>query len=128
MNDYRFVLLRTKISSLSSLSEPRNSAIAIGPLKLTSVTASALPVKVLEYMAASLPIIAKKGTLTSEILMDSKNGYLIENSIDLADKIVSILKDQKLATKMGEESLSMVLKFSWPNIIKNIVENLKKSK
>jgi len=106
----------------------KNSSIAIGPLKLTSVTASALPVKVLEYMAASLPIIAKKGTLPSEVLMDSKNGYLIENSNDLADKIVSILKDQKLATKMGEESLSMVLKFSWPNIIKNIFENLKKSK
>jgi len=106
----------------------RSSSIAIGPLKLTSVTASALPVKVLEYMAASLPIIAKKGTLPSEVLVDSKNGFLIENSSDLADKIVLILKDQKLATKMGEESLSMVLKFSWPNIIKNIIENLKKSK
>jgi glycosyltransferase involved in cell wall biosynthesis len=105
-----------------------NSDVGIGPLNLTEVTANALPIKVLEYMAASLPIIAKTGTLPESILIDKKNGFLIKNSTDLAEKLEILLSDSDLQRKMGEESLKMVKKFDWEKITSMILEQYKKIK
>ena len=66
-----------------------DASIGIGPLRLTDVTSRALPIKVLEYMAVSLPIIAQKGTLPNDVLIDKKNGYFIDGTEDLAEKIKS---------------------------------------
>ena len=108
---------------------PKNisdASIGIGPLRLTDVTSRALPIKVLEYMAVSLPIIAKKGTLPEDVLENGKNGYFIENVNDLAEKIILLLNQPKKVENMGIQSLNMVQKFSWNNVIKNIIEETKK--
>ena len=55
-----------------------DASIGIGPLRLTDVTSRALPIKVLEYMEVSLPIIAQKGTLPDDVLVNEKNGYFID--------------------------------------------------
>ncbi len=105
------------------------SFMGIGPLKLTDVTANALPIKILEYMASSLPILAIKGTLPKEVLEDNKNGYFVTDSEDLADKIIQLLDDKKLREEMGRNSLKMVQNFDWQNITANILQfhyNLKK--
>lgn len=98
------------------------ASIGIGPLKLTTVTSQALPIKVLEYMASSLPIIAKKGTLPEDVLQDGKNGYFIDDSKDLAERIVELLKNPESVNNMGNASFDMVQKFSWENIVKSILE------
>jgi len=69
-----------------------DASIGIGPLRLTDVTARALPIKVLEYMTVSLPIIAQKGTLPDDVLVNEKNGYFIDGIDDLAEKIISLLE------------------------------------
>jgi glycosyltransferase involved in cell wall biosynthesis len=98
------------------------ASIGIGPLKLTTVTSQALPIKVLEYMASSLPIIAKRGTLPEDVLQDGKNGYFIDESKDLSGRIVELLKNPELVNNMGKASFDMVQKFSWENIVKSILE------
>ena len=103
-----------------------NASIGIGPLRLTEVTSRALPIKVLEYMAVSLPIIAQKGTLPEDVLQNEKNGYFIENSNDLAEKIILLLDQPKKVENMGIQSSKMVQKFSWNNVVKNIIEETKK--
>ena len=108
---------------------PKNisdASIGIGPLRLTDVTSRALPIKVLEYMAVSLPIIAQKGTLPEDVLQNEKNGYFIENSNDLAEKIILLLDQPKKVESMGIQSSKMVQKFSWNNVVKNIIEETKK--
>ena len=105
-----------------------NSYVGIGPLKSTEVTANALPIKVLEYMASSLPIIAKNGTLPENILTDKKNGFLIKDSEDLTEKLVCLLNDIELQKKMGEESRKMVEKLDWKNIVLMILEQYNKIK
>jgi DNA gyrase subunit A len=109
------------------------SSIGIGPLMLTEVTKNALPIKVLEYMASSLPIIARTGTLSNDILKEGKNGFFINDSEDLAAKLELLASEEKLLTKMGKESFNMVQKFDWANITsiildeyKNILELIKK--
>jgi len=99
-----------------------NSSIGIGPLKRTAVTENALPIKVLEYMASGLPIVAKTGTLPNDVLMNNENGYFIDNSTDLSEKIVQLLKNSDIVEKMGKKSLEMVEKFSWENIGKSMLE------
>ena len=103
-----------------------NASIGIGPLRLTEVTSRALPIKVLEYMAVSLPIIAQKGTLPEDILENGKNGYFIENATDLAEKIIVLLNQPNKVENMGIQSLKMIQKFSWDNVVKNIIEETKK--
>jgi glycosyltransferase involved in cell wall biosynthesis len=103
-----------------------DASIGIGPLRLTDVTSRALPIKVLEYMAVSLPIISKRGTLPLDILENEKNGYLVDNADDLAEKIIELLNKPKKVESMGIQSLNMVQKFSWNNVVTNIIENAKK--
>lgn len=102
-----------------------DASIGIGPLRLTDVTSRALPIKVLEYMAVSLPIIAKKGTLPNDVLIDDKNGYFIDDEEDLAEKIIRLLENPQKITKMGEESRLMAQKFSWNNVVSNIIQIVK---
>jgi len=99
-----------------------DASIGIGPLRLTDVTEGALPIKVLEYMASSLPIIAQKGTLPDDVLVDEKNGYFIDGVDELAEKIILLLKNSKQVEIMGKESLKMVQKFSWENVTKSILK------
>jgi len=99
-----------------------SSLVGIGPLKLTNVTKGALPIKVLEYMASSLPIIAKKGTLQNDVLLDGKNGFFVNDAVDLSDKIIFLLKNQNLTKKLGSESLKMAQKFSWKNVINSMLK------
>ncbi len=105
-----------------------NSSIGIGPLTLTEVTKNALPIKILEYMASSLPIIAKIGTLSEDILKDNKNGFFIKDSQDLAEKLELLVSNDNLLTDFGNESLKMVEKFDWQNITSMILEQYNKIK
>ena len=99
-----------------------NASIGIGPLKRTTVTENALPIKVLEYMASSLPIIAKTGTLPDDVLIDNENGWFVENSSELSEKIIKLEQNPELVEKMGKNSLNMVQKFSWERIVKSIID------
>ncbi|MGI0021811.1 MAG: glycosyltransferase family 4 protein, partial [Nitrososphaeraceae archaeon] len=102
------------------------SLIGVGPLRSTDVTKNALPIKILEYMASSLPIIAAEGTLQKEVLADGHNGYFIKNSEDLAQKIVLLLKDDKLREMMGKRSKDMVEEFDWKKVVSLILNEYQK--
>lgn len=99
-----------------------NASIGIGPLKRTPVTENAMPIKVLEYMASGLPIVAKTGTLPNDVLKNNENGYFIDNYSELSEKIVQLLKNPDIVEKMGKKSCVMVEKFSWENIGKSILD------
>ena len=78
-------------------------------------------------MAVSLPIIAQKGTLPDDVLIDKKNGYFIDGTEDLAEKISSLLNEPDKINQMGDQSRLMVQNFSWDHIIKNILEVVRKN-
>jgi len=105
-----------------------NASIGIGPLRSTEVTKNALPIKVLEYMASSLPIIAMENTLPDNILKDGENGFFVKNSFDLSKKIIELLKNDELRLKMSSKSKEMVSKFDWKNIVELIENNYNKCK
>ena len=100
------------------------SSIGIGPLRSTEVTKYALPIKVLEYMSAGLPIIAAKNTLPEDILEEGKNGFFINNSTELVEKIMELLNNKELRKKMGKNSKEMVKKFDWKNVTESIIQEV----
>jgi glycogen synthase len=102
--------------------ELKNASIGIGPLKLTAVTKNALPIKVLEYMASGLPIIAKRGTLPKDILDDGKNGFFIDNNEELEEKLILLLNNLELNKQMSKKSIEMIQKFSWEKIVESIIQ------
>ena len=102
-----------------------DASIGIGPLRLTEVTSRALPIKVLEYMAVSLPVIAQKGTLPTDILENEKNGFFIENHTELAEKIILLLNEPKKVKNMGAHSLKLVQKFSWDQVVDSVINEVK---
>jgi glycosyltransferase involved in cell wall biosynthesis len=104
------------------------SAIGIGPLRMTDVTKDALPIKVLEYMASHLPILAKSGTLSSDILIDGENGFFVKDTKDLAEKIIYLLQNQDVRIKMGQKSRDIVEKYDWKIIAQSIIDEYKKCK
>lgn len=103
-------------------------AIGIGPLRTTGVTKNALPIKVLEYMASYLPIIAWEQTLPSDVLVNGKNGFFVKNSAELAERIIQLLTDQNLRHQMGLESRRLVEKFDWQNISSMIIDEYNRCK
>jgi len=98
-----------------------DASIGIGPLRSTTVTKNALPIKVLEYMAASLPILSQKGTLPGNVLNDNENGYFVNDEVDLAAKIIQILENDKQRIQMGIKSHEIASKFDWEKIAKKII-------
>lgn len=104
------------------------SAIGVGPLRVTDVTKDALPIKVLEYMASYLPILAKNGTLSTDILIDGENGFFVKDAKELAEKIIYLLQNSSLKIKMGQKSRDIVKKYDWKIITQSIIEEHKKCK
>ena len=98
------------------------SSIGIGPLRNTEVTRHALPIKVLEYMASGLPILAIKDTLPEDVLKNDENGFFVTDSVELSKKIIKLLEDNELRRKMGEKSKKMVTKFDWKNVAELIIQ------
>ena len=98
------------------------ASIGLGPLRRTEVTHNALPIKVLEYMASSLPIVAASDTLPKDILIDGENGYFIKNYTDLALKIIEILSSKDKQHTMGEKSLEIAVNFDWKIVVEKILK------
>ena len=104
------------------------SAIGVGPLRATTVTKNALPIKVLEYMASSLPIVAMEDTLPTNVLQNEYNGYFVKNVDELADKVIFLLENEKTRRDMGRNSRDLAAKFDWKNVIKLILDEYQKCK
>lgn len=80
------------------------SSIALVPLFPTLNYQKAIPVKLLEYMAAGIPVIGSRFGYIEEIIAKNQCGLLTEpgNPESLARDICALLKDQEKALKYGQ--------------------------
>ena len=64
----------------------------------------------MEAMASGLPILAVNAVALPELVHDGKNGFLFElnNPINLAEKIITILSNKKLQQSMAKNSLKII--------------------
>jgi len=94
------------------------SDICIAPLGLNdrNVTQGACPIKVLEYMAASRPLVATNMPIVRELVREDVDGLLFSpnDPEDLAHKILMLLNDVELSKRLAESATEHALtKFTW---------------
>lgn len=82
---------------------------------------------ILEAMASGLPVIAFKPsknilTASDEIISNGVDGFLVKDSIELAEKVDLLLKDTPLRNKMGRNARKKACGFSWTEHAKKLLE------
>jgi len=103
------------------------SDICVAPLGLNdrNVTQGACPIKVLEYMASSRPLIASNMPIVRELVREDVDGLLFSpnDPDDLARKALMLLNDAGLSKRLAESAAERALtKFTWHESQKKLVK------
>lgn len=76
----------------------------------------------LEAMASGLPVLCFETGAAKEIVRDGWNGYIV-NEKNLADRIISVIKDRNLMERMGRNAREYVKKnFSWQKAARETIK------
>lgn len=93
----------------------KSATLMAAPIKGTGGTR----LKILEAMAAGLPVVSTRVGVAGLQLVDGKNVLIADNPEDISEKAVKILKDVDLAKKIGEAGRKHVQKyFDWKSIVR----------
>ncbi|MBQ5152950.1 glycosyltransferase family 4 protein [Macrococcoides caseolyticum] len=88
-----------------------------------------LPIKMFEYMAAGLPVIASDFKLWEKILLNSNSGFCVNpnNSKVILEKISILLSEDELRLNMGKNGREIVQKeYNWDNEEEKLLNLYKK--
>ena len=88
------------------------------------------PLKLFEYMAAGVPIVASDLPSLKEILRHDENAWLVlpGEPAALAEGIKTLLTDQKRAQRLGQKACEEVKGYTWGTRAAQIVELIKENK
>ena len=103
------------------------SDICIAPLGLNdrNVTQGACPIKVLEYMASSRPLIASNMPIVRELVREDVDALLFSpnDPEDLARQILRLLNDYDLSKRLADSATERALsKFTWHAAQKKLIK------
>lgn len=91
------------------------STIMVAPIK----GAGGTRLKILEAMAAGLPVVSTSVGVAGLNLVDNKNVMIADDNKKMAEGAVRLLKNPKLASKIGKEGQRHVAKhFDWKSIVR----------
>lgn len=80
-------------------------------------TREGVPIVLLEANACGIPVIGVRHKLTGvgEVIEDGLNGFIFDsiNADLIAEKIILLLKDDRLRKKMSEEAIKFAQNFDW---------------
>jgi glycosyltransferase involved in cell wall biosynthesis len=107
------------------------SDICLAPLGLNdrNVTQGACPIKVLEYMASSRPLIASNLPIVRELVREDMDALLFSptDPDDLARQVLRLLNDYDLSKRLADSATERALtKFTWHEAQKKLVKVYRK--
>jgi glycosyltransferase involved in cell wall biosynthesis len=107
------------------------SDICIAPLGLNdrNVTQGACPIKVLEYMASSRPLIASNIPIVRELVREDVDALLFSpnDPDDLTRQVLVLLNDPDLSKRLSDSATERALtKFTWHQAQKKLLNVYKK--
>jgi glycosyltransferase involved in cell wall biosynthesis len=103
------------------------SDICIAPLGMNdrNVTQGACPIKVLEYMASSRPLVASNMPIVRELVREDVDGLLFspDDPEDLARQVLRLLGDAELSKRLSDFATERALtKFTWHAAQKRLIK------
>ena len=104
----------------------QSAAVCVAPLALNdrNVVQGCCPLKVLEYMAASRPIVAANLPVVRELVREDVDGLLFfpGDPADLARQVCALLDDPQKAAHLGRKAAQRVHdRFTWHNAVKKLL-------
>jgi len=110
---------RDDIKVTESIKDPRDAYLSayvmVTPIKGSGGTR----LKVLEAMASGLPIVSTTTGVAGLNLINGKHAFISNTANGLAKDTIKLLKDPKLAEKIGKQGQKFVKKnFDWKEIVK----------
>ena len=80
------------------------------------------PLVVREAAAMGTPAVLLKGSTASEVIVDDKNGFLIDNDVKDFGNLLSILeKDRDRVIKAGENARETLVR-SWKDVVEEVID------
>jgi glycosyltransferase involved in cell wall biosynthesis len=103
------------------------SDICLAPLGLNdrNVTQGACPIKVLEYMASSRPLIASNMPIVRELVREHMDALLFSpnDPEDLARQVLVLLNNYELSKRLADSATERALtKFTWHEAQKKLIK------
>lgn len=103
------------------------SDICVAPLGLNdrNVTQGACPIKVLEYMASSRPLVVSNMPIVRELVREDVDALLFSpnDSGDLARQVLTLLDDSELSQRLADSATQRALtKFTWHEAQKKLLK------
>lgn len=93
----------------------RRASIMVAPIK----GAGGTRLKILEAMAAGLPVVSTEVGVAGLKLTDGVNAMIANDESEMAFKAVKLLSDNKLAERIGQNGKDFVrVNFDWKSIVK----------
>lgn len=87
----------------------------------------ASPLKLIDYMAAGLPVIASRVGQTEMIMQQSGAGILIDHSVEgFVAATVSLLSDRELHEQCSEAAVSYAARFDWSLLLDQAYQHLRR--
>ena len=102
------------------------SHIGLAPLPDNRFTRGKCGFKILQYQAASLPVIASPVGVNSEYVRQNVTGFLATSIQEWVEKITQLIKNPQLRKQMGNEGLTQVQNFDTDIIGKKLLELITK--
>ncbi|MBV6409030.1 MAG: hypothetical protein EFKGCFLK_02652 [Rhodocyclaceae bacterium] len=92
----------------SEARELASSHIGIAPMRDDDWSRGKCALKVLQYMAAGLPVVSSKAGANAEVIVDGETGYLVSTTADWAARIAQLAADGELRRRQGEAGRRLV--------------------
>jgi glycosyltransferase involved in cell wall biosynthesis len=102
------------------------SHIGLSPLPDNKFTRGKCGFKILQYQAASLPVIASPVGVHTDYVKEGVNGYLAGTPAEWEEKIVQLIEGPVLRNKMGLQGRKHVEQFDSSLISRQLIELIKK--
>jgi glycosyltransferase involved in cell wall biosynthesis len=82
--------------------------IGIMPLSDTEFTRSKCGLKLIQYMACGLPVVASPVGANCEIVEENRNGFLAANAREWIEKLSALIESAELRKRLGESGRAKV--------------------
>lgn len=99
--------------------------VGVMPIRTTLNNNTFVSYKLFEYWSMAKPVVISKVKALSRVVENGKTGIMVEseNPRQLAEALISILKNPTLAEKMGKEAMAITKKnFDWDILMKKEVD------
>lgn len=106
--DAKLPVVAVPWSEENEVKELLSSDIGLAPMRANDWTRGKCALKVLQYMAASLPVVSSNVGVNGEAVDDKVSGLLIDSSGQWQNAISSLIDDQLQGVQMGQAGFQKV--------------------